>query len=74
MGNNPPKKEISPLGDISENKNDINKINNINDNNNNTLEKGLNNDPVKIEQMKHKLNSNSSNRSNNNNNINELRK
>ena len=72
MGNNPPKKVNSSLGNISDNKNGINKLDNINDNN--TLGKGLNNDPSKIDQMKQQLNPNNPNFKNNKNNIDELKK
>ena len=75
MGNKPPKKINSSLGNISDIKKDNNKIKQINDNidiNNSLIGKESIKDPSKIEQMKQELNPN-----NNicmNNNLDDLKK
>jgi len=73
MGNKTSKKyNISPLDNISDEKNENTNLGNNNDGgevNHTLIEKEINNDPLKIEQMKQQLNSN-----NLNNNINNFLK
>ena len=61
MGSKTSKNKISPLEDISDEKNKNNNINKENDGGEIThtlIEKEINNDPSKIEQIKQQLNSN----------------
>jgi len=72
MGNKTSKNNISPLDNISDEKHENKNIGNNNDGGEIThtlIEKEINNDPLKIEQMKQKLKSN-----NLNNNINNFLK